>query len=153
MPLPGHVTTLTPAEEGFGKQEKGALTSCIQKHRIAPDIQKNGLKYVPHFIIKKQLWRFLGSASQATYCELMQLNITSAFLGRRGMGEWDKGVWVEVSQVQLNSGNLLLTRGTSQRSCGLSGQTAGEIGRMSRVPQNPPPLLCPLECSAECLSG
>lgn len=59
-----------------------------------------------------------------------------------------------VSQVQLNSGNLLLPRGPSQRSCGLSGQTDGEIGKMSRVPPNPPPLLLsPLECLAGCFSG
>lgn len=30
--------TLEAAEDSFGKKEKSALTSCIQKHRIAPDI-------------------------------------------------------------------------------------------------------------------
>lgn len=34
------------AEEGLGQQEKGALTSCLQKHGTAPDA--NTLKYVPH---------------------------------------------------------------------------------------------------------
>lgn len=126
---------LAPAEDGFGKQEKGALTSA-QKHRIAPDLQKNRSKYVPYFVIKKHLSRFLGSASQVTYCELMHLNITSAFLGRRGKGEQNRRVWVEVSQAHLNSGTLLLTRGNAQKSCGLSGQTAGMVGRMS---QNLPP--------------
>lgn len=46
--------TLTPAEEGFGKEEKGALSCCIQKHSIATEIKKNRLKYVPHSIIKKK---------------------------------------------------------------------------------------------------
>lgn len=126
---------------------------CTEAQNCSWHLEKQ-VEVCSPFCHKIQLSRFLGSASQVTYCELMQLNITSVFLGRREKGEHNKRVWVEVSQVQLNSGTLLLKKSNSQRSCCLSGQTAGKVGRMGQVPQNLPPLfLCPLECLAGCLFG
>lgn len=76
-----------------------------------------------------------------TDCELMQLNVTRAFLGSRGKGERDKGLWAGVSQVQLNSGSLLLIRGTSQgaevsvgRQLGRLGESATKSATSSPVP-------------------
>jgi len=71
----------------------------------------------------------------------MQWNTTFAFLGKEGKAEWEKGAWIEVSLVQLHSGNVLLMWDVSQSIDGLTGQGVGKSGRINEVSQSLHPLL------------